>query len=336
MTKHEVIRPLRQSRESAILSIVRRSSFVISSMPYLAFLFICTVWGASFILMERASHALGPVEIGLVRMLGGALVLGVYWGIFSRQRERIKLRDWGHILVVALLANAWPFVVQPYTMNQAGEHAYFGMLVALVPLATILVSIPMLGILPSRRQFVGVLGGMGCMTLAVYDGSARGISASLLILALTVPVSYAVGNAYVKWKLDHIAALPLTTLFLGLGGIFLLPLQASPERLAQWHLAAPAQPYDWPLAIASIAFLSAIGTGVAILLFVQLIKSQGPLFAGMVTFVVPVQAILWGQYDRETLTTLQVLAIGGVLAMVGLVQWGAVENSPALPEPLTE
>ena len=208
-------------------------------MPYLAFLFICTVWGASFILMERASHALGPVEIGLLRLLGGALVLGVYWRIFSRQRVQIKLRDWGHILVVALLANAWPFVIQPYTMSQAGEHAYFGMLVALVPLATILVSIPMLGILPSRRQLVGVLGGMGCMTLAVYDGSARGISTSLLVLALTVPVSYAVGNAYVKWKLDHIAALPLTTLFLGLGGILLLPLQASPERVASGR-ARPA------------------------------------------------------------------------------------------------
>ncbi|NOY29232.1 MAG: DMT family transporter [Planctomycetes bacterium] len=126
-------------------------------MPYLSFLFICIVWGTSFILMERASHALGPVTIATCRLLGGALVLAIYW-LFNRQTFKLNLAAWGHILVVALLANILPFVIQPYVMMQAGEHAYFGMLVALVPLATIMASIPMLGIWPSRRQLIGVLG----------------------------------------------------------------------------------------------------------------------------------------------------------------------------------
>ncbi len=295
------------------------------SMPYLSFLFICLVWGTSFILMDRASHALGAVSIGVIRLLGGALVLGVYW-LVTRERVRIRRVDWWHIFVVAALANALPFVIQPYAMIQAGEHGYFGMMVALVPLATILASIPMLKIWPTRRQLVGVLGGIVCMGLAVQDGSARGMSAGLLALALTVPVSYAVGNAYVKWKLDHMPSLPMTTLFLALGGAMLLPLHFSPEVLEQWQLADPVEPYDWPLAIASMAFLSAVSTGIAILLFVRLIQKQGPLFAGMVTYVVPVLALLWGQFDGEKLTTLQVVAMGGVLAMVGLVQWGAASG----------
>ena len=114
--------------------------------------------------------------------------------------------EWFHIFMVALLANSLPFVIQPYTMIQAEEHAYFGMMVALVPLATILVSIPMLGTWPTRRQLVGVLGGMVCMFFAVQDGSARGISAWLLGLALSVPIIYALGNTYVKWKLSHLPA----------------------------------------------------------------------------------------------------------------------------------
>ncbi len=304
-------------------------------MPYLAFLFICFVWGSSFILMDRASHALGPVSIAVCRLLGGAAVLAVYW-FWKRERVSISWTDWGHIFVVAVLANSLPFVIQPYTMIQAGEHAYFGMMVALVPLATILVSVPMLNLWPTRRELVGVLGGMACMALAVYDGSERGIAPGLLLLALAVPVVYAVGNTYVKWKLDHLPALPLTVLFLALGGVLLLPLQFSPETLTEWKLADPVEPYDWPLAIASIVFLSAVGTGVAILLFVQLIKSQGPLFAGMVSYVVPVLALFWGQFDKERLTPLQLLAIGGVLAMVGLVQWGAAKGSSELEEPVAE
>ncbi len=304
-------------------------------MPYLSFLFICLVWGASFILMDRASHALGPVSIAVCRLLGGALVLAIFW-LWNRQRVRISRTDWVHILVVAMLANALPFVVQPYTMIQAGEHAYFGMMVALVPLATILVSIPMLGIWPTPRQLIGVLGGIVCMALAVHDGSSRGISAGLLVLALSVPITYALGNAYVKWKLDHLPALPMTVLFLAMGGFLLLPLQLSSTTLQAWKLAGPAVPHDWPLAIASIAFLSIVGTGIAILLFVRLIKYQGPLFAGMVTYVVPVLALFWGQYDSERLTSTQLLAITGVLAMVALVQWGAASPSPAQLDPVTE
>ena len=301
-------------------------------MPYLSFLYICLVWGASFILMDRATHALGPVSIAVIRLLGGALVLALCWA-WNRQRVRVSWVDWGHIFVVALLANSLPFVIQPYTMIQAGEHGYFGMMVALVPLATILVSIPMLKIWPTRRQLIGVLGGIVCMALAVQDGSARGLSTWLLVLALSVPLTYALGNAYVKWKLEHLPALPLTTLFLAVGGILLLPLQVSPEVLAQWQLAGPAEPYDWPLAIISIFILSIFGTGIGILLFVQLIKNQGPLFAGMVTYVIPVLALLWGQFDKERLTMTQVFAISGVLAMVALVQWGAASPSPALSQP---
>ena len=122
--------------------------------------------------MDRASHALGAVSIGVIRLLGGALVLGVYWWV-KRERVRIRRVDWWHIFVVAALANALPFVIQPYAMIQAGEHGYFGMMVALVPLATILASIPMLKIWPSRRQLVGVLGGIVCMGV----GGARWLGA---------------------------------------------------------------------------------------------------------------------------------------------------------------
>ena len=297
-------------------------------MPYLSFLYICLVWGASFILMDRAALALGPVSIAVGRLLGGATLLGIYW-FFVGPRVRISRADWGHIFLVALLANALPFVIQPYTMIQAGEHAYFGMMVALVPLATILVSIPMLGKWPTTRQLVGVLGGMVCMWLAVKDGESRGISTWLLALALSVPIIYALGNTYVKWKLSHLPALPVTALFLAIGGLLLLPLQCSPSTLAALVLGSPAEPENWPLAIGSIAILSVFGTGIGILLFVKLINGQGPLFAGMVTYVIPVLALFWGQFDGERLTSTQLIAIGGVLAMVALVQWGAADDQNA-------
>ncbi|NOY29233.1 MAG: EamA family transporter [Planctomycetes bacterium] len=149
-------------------------------------------------------------------------------------------------------------------------------------------------------------------------------------------MSYALGNTYIKWKLDHLPPLVLTIYFLALGGLLLLPLQFSPATLAAWNLDGPALPSDWTLAIASVAFLSVVGTGIAILLFIQLVKHQGPLFAGMVTYVVPVLALFWGQYDSERLTGTQLAAIGGVLTMVAFVQWGAAEPIRSTLEPLPD
>ena len=300
-------------------------------MAYVWFLFICTVWGSSFILMDRASQALGPVTIAMCRLLGGGLTIAVYL-VVTRQRWRISRDDWPHIALVALLANAYPFVVQPSMVIAAGEHSYFGMMVALVPLVTILVSIPMLGVYPTRRQVVGVVGGLVCMVGVVQAGAARGIAPWVLALALTVPLFYALGNTYLKWKLEGVPAAPLTSLFLLLGGLALLPLRASPGVLDTMGLGEPATPHDWPTAIAAVLFLSVVGTGVTILQFIRLIKTKGPLFAGMVTYVIPVLALVWGQVDSERLSLLQVAAILGVLSMVALVQWPAHATEAALAE----
>ncbi|TWU23551.1 DMT family transporter [Bythopirellula polymerisocia] len=302
-------------------------------MPYLSFLFICLTWGTSFILMDRAAMALGPLSIGMFRLLGGALVLGLFWW-WKRPCVHIAPSDWIHILLVGLLANAWPFTVLPFVMTQANEHGYFGLMVTLVPLVTILVSIPMLGIWPTARQMIGVTGGLVCLAGVVQDGAQRGIAPWVLALALTVPLAYATGNAYIKWKLDHLPALPLTVLFLAFGGLLLVPLQFAPVFLKETGLGGPAQPHGWPMAIVSISLLAMLSTGLAILLFIQLVKRQGPLFAGMVTYVIPLVALVWGQYDSERLTTLQLAAMAGTLCMVAMVQWGAAKSPPPQGEPL--
>jgi len=44
-------------------------------------------------------------------------------------------------------------------------------------------------------------------------------------MALVVPVSYGLGNTYLKWKLSHYHAVPLTTLVLATAAAWLTPLE---------------------------------------------------------------------------------------------------------------
>jgi drug/metabolite transporter (DMT)-like permease len=293
----------------------------LDAVSHLAFLFICVTWGASFILMERATHAFGPVGVGIGRLVGGAAVLALVWWV-QRARHRVAVPDVARIAGVALVGTSLPFVVQPFCLAQGFGHSYFGMLVGLVPLATIVVSVPMLGVWPTTRQLVGVLGGLVCMLLLVQDGAARGMSAGLLALALTVPLSYALGNTYLKWKLSHVHAVPLTALVLGTAAAWLVPLELLPGVLEKFGLAGPSQPADWPMALTALAVLGVVGTGIAVLLFIHLVVKEGPLFAGMVTYVVPTLALAWGAVDGEAITARQLAAMSGVLATVALVQFG--------------
>lgn len=297
-------------------------------MAYVYFLFLCFVWGSSFILMERTLHAFGPVGVGIGRLLGGTAVLLVVW-LLQRRRYHVSRRDLLQITFVTFVATAVPFVVLPYVVAQGFGHSYMGMMMAIVPLATILISIPMLGILPTGRQLIGVVGGLVCLAFILRDGSQRGMSAGLLALAASVPLTYSFGNTYIKWKLDHLPALPLTTLLLGIAGVMLLPVQFIAPLRDHLDLVPPAHPTDWLQAIASLAFLGVVGTGISVLVFIHLVLKQGPLFAGMITYVVPVLAVMWGAYDHEVITSQQVAAMVGVLAMVALVQYGAAQPHPA-------
>jgi len=70
-----------------------------------------------------------------------------------------------------------------------------------------------------------------------------------------------------------------------------------------------------------MTWLGVVGTGIATVMFYRLVQTRGPLYAGMVTYVIPLGALAWGWYDGETVTGMQLLALVGVFAAVAMVQW---------------
>jgi drug/metabolite transporter (DMT)-like permease len=301
-------------------------------VAHLAFIFCCFVWGTSFILLERVTHFFGPVEIGIWRMLSGAAVVGLFWWL-RRDGLALQRRDWVYMGIAALAFTAPPQVIQAYVLAQGFGHSFFGTMVAAIPLLTILVSIPMLRVVPTSRELFGVLGGLACMWLLVEDGVHRGMSLGLLALTFVIPLSSALSNTFIKWKLPHVPAAPLTATLLVAASFALLPLQLSTPALEAMNIAGPADAAATPTALVYLLLLGIVGSGISTLVFIWMILEKGPLFAGMTTYVVPVLALLWGTVDRETISPRQMLAIAGVLAMVALVQTGSRETQT---EPLAE
>jgi drug/metabolite transporter (DMT)-like permease len=292
-------------------------------MPYVSFLFICLVWGASFILMKKAGVWFSPAAIGAWRVIEGAAILGlVCWR--TRVPWRIGRRDLAALAFVVVLGFAWPFCIQPWLVIRDGS-AFIAMMVSFTPLITIAASIPLLGVYPARRQLLGVLGALGFMALLMLDGIERQIPIMDLGLAMTVPFCYALTNIVVRRWLSHVPSLELSFVSLAAAGVLLLPL----SFVIPFDRGA-ATGDDRILAIGSLVFLGIIGTGLTTFLFNRLIQHHGPLFAGMATNLVPIGALAWGWADHEQVTSPQIVALFGLVSMVTVVQFGAAR--PAIPE----
>ncbi|MEN1680379.1 MAG: EamA family transporter [Planctomycetota bacterium] len=307
-------------------------------MHYLSFVAICLLFGSNFFLMSQSLQAFGPAVVGAGRVFGAWAVVTLLWWLTARG-ARLPRRAWLPALFIGLLANGYPYLMQPYLIREAeaagmgGGHSFFGVMVAFTPLLTILVSIPMLGVKPTWRQLVGVVVGLGFMFMLMLDGGKIGVTPAMLVMAVSVPLSYAVANTYLRRTLSDAPAVPLTAMMLTAPALLLTPL-AIDERLATpLHLEGPAEPTNFWGALAAILMLGVTGTGLTMWLFVRLVQARGPLFAGMVTYVVPLVALAWGVFDGERILPRQMVAIAGVLAMVALVQFGGPKPTQSPPPP---
>lgn len=288
-------------------------------MHHLMFIAICLIWGSNFVLMKWAYTAFGPIGVAAGRVLGGAGVLWVVWAL-SKREGRSGLRglspgDWLALMVPVVVGSIYPYTMQPYLIGKHQDSAFFGMMVCLVPLLTIVASVPLLRVLPTMRESVGVLLGLLCMGLLFREGGVRGILGWDLVLAALVPTSYALSNTFIKRRLSGMQPLFMTAMILGLTSVVVTPIGAAAEGVK------PVTDAELWRALGVLAWLGIIGTGIATVMFYRLIQTHGPLYAGMVTYVVPIGAVIWGWADGETITAGQLAALVGVFVAVAMVQW---------------
>src|SRR5690606_17979421 len=148
--------------------------------------------------------------------------------------------------------------------------------------------------------------------MALHDPGEHNFAAWLVPFAITVPLSYAIGNVFLRRHLRNQSSLVVSAWLMILAGLMLLPL-ASFEVITQPPLASTNA---WTEALLAMLIIGPLGTGLCIYMFVGMVRERGPLFAGMVTYVVPPIAFAWGYADGETISGAQLVGIAGILAMV--------------------
>jgi len=271
-------------------------------------LLIGLIWGSSFILMKKGLVVFTDTQVAALR-------IGIAWLVtmpfLIPKLKQITRKQWGILLAAGLLGNGIP----AFLFTAAQQHldsAVVGMLNSMVPVLTMTVGISVFGVRIRAAQVAGLIVGLaGALMLILPNGIAGFRWHALLVVAAST--CYAFNINIVKRYLQNLPTLLITA------GAFLWVGPCCIGYLFFTDFTQRIQLPDAPLAFSAIALLAVVGTAVAVLLFNALIQRAGSLFASLVTYIVPVFAVMWGFIDGEKLQAVQLLGVGVILFGVHIV-----------------
>jgi drug/metabolite transporter (DMT)-like permease len=258
-----------------------------SGRDWAILLILSVLWGGSFFFLELALRELPPITVMLLRVFLGALPLLL---VLPLRGERLPSSApiWGMLIVLGLLNNALPFVLYAYAQLSI-ESGLASILNATTPLWGVLVA--HLFTRDERAtpgKVAGVALGFGGVALMIGAGAGLGGEALAILMCLGATLSYAFAAVYAR-RFRPLGIPPLTVATGQLLGasLLLLPFSLALER--PWTLAIPGPVTWW-----SIAGFALICTSFAYWLYFRLLETAGATNALLVTFLIPVTAILLG------------------------------------------
>ncbi len=251
---------------------------------WLLLLALSGLWGSSFFFYKIMNQTLAPFTIVLGRMGIAALVLNAL--LMQRGQTLGRTAPWGGLLVVSLLNSVVPFSLFAWAETRVSS-GMAAMLNATTPLFSVLLAHLLRTERLSWARGAGVL--LGLLGVAVLVGPAALHAGGDLLgeaACLTAACSYAVAGPLAR-RLPGLSPLQVTAGQLAAGALVLLPLASLTDRF--WTLPMPAAPV-W----AALLGISLLGTALAYLLFFRLLATAGPTNALLVTFLLPISALLLG------------------------------------------
>lgn len=260
------------------------------------------IWGSAFLWIAIGVDALAPPVVAFFRVALGAAALAA----FPRARRRIAREDWGRIAVVAIAGNAGPALLYAFAETEL-DSAVAGMVTSGAPLMSLAVAALLLRALPRAAQTVGILlgfGGIVMMTLPSLRGAETApLGVGLVLVAIT---GYGIsGNLIVPLQQRY-----------GGPAVTMWALAASSLFLAPAGLATIPDSSFEPGALAAVAILGVVGTGIARSLAATLAGRAGAPRMSTTTYLIPVVAIVLGVLFRNE--TVEPVALGGVVvALLG-------------------
>ena len=247
------------------------------------------LWGGSFFFMEVAVTSLPPFTVVILRVGLAAVALNFIVRLFGTPVPT-QPSVWKTFLIMGVLNNLIPFslIVWGQTYIASGLASILN---ATTPMFTVLVAhVLTTDEKATGGRIFGVVMGLAGVILMIGPDVLEQFDEGVVgqIAVLEAAVSYALAGIYGR-RFVRMGLSPMTTATgqLTAASIVLLPVALLVDR--PWTLALPGA---WTLsAVAALALLS---TALAYIIYFRILATAGATNLLLVTFLVPVSAILLG------------------------------------------
>lgn len=281
-----------------------------SKADWLRLIVLSLLWGGSFLFVGMAlAGGMPPLLLVWCRVGFGAAVLAA---VLMLVRTPFPHRQvWPALLGMGLLNNVIPFTLFAFAQGEIGA-GLAAILNAMTPLFTVLVG----HVLLAEERMTGarvagvVLGFAGVMVMMRGEGFGGTLLAKLACLGAALSYAFA-GIWGRRFKRSGLSPMAVAFGQCAFAAAMLGPVVLLVDR--PWLLPLPEGRVI--LAIAGLVLLS---TALAYLLFFRLLASAGALNVQLVTFLIPVSAVLLGALFLDEALEKKHLA-GAALIAAGLV-----------------
>jgi drug/metabolite transporter (DMT)-like permease len=248
---------------------------------------LAAIWGCSFLFIKVGLEGLSPTQIVLGRMAAGSAALLVVAAI-RHQRLPSDFRLWVHLTVFAVLGNLLPFLLFAFGEERIASSRA-GVLNATTPLCTLVVAMLFLPEeRPDRHRLLGLVVGFAGVVVVVgpwndHGGGSLSGQIACLGAAALYGVSFVYARRFITRPDVPPGALAAAQLLAGTGVMVLLsPFVARHAMHLNVRVAA------------SVLVLGAAGTGIAYLVYHGLLRDAGATTTSLVTYLIPITAVVLG------------------------------------------
>jgi drug/metabolite transporter (DMT)-like permease len=244
---------------------------------------LSVLWGGSFFFAKVALAELGPFTVVFARVSLAALALGL---IVPPRRQA----PWSAFFTMGLLNNALPFSLIFWGQTEIAS-GLASVLNATTPLFTLLVAHGFTADEKiDRTKVVALLAGLaGVAVLIGPEVLGRGGSLWGQLACLAAALSYALAGVYGRrFRRMGLAPIDAAAGQVTASAVLILPIMLALER--PWTLPSLPALEVW-LALAGLALFS---TALAYVLYFRILAAAGATNLLLVTFLIPVTAILLG------------------------------------------
>ena len=273
-------------------------------------LLLCTVWGGSYFYNGVAVKALPPFAIVAFRVTLGAALLYLLVRVSGHRMPRDGA-TWRAFFVMGLTNNVIPFSLIAWAQGQVAS-GFAAILNATTPIFAVLLASVMTSderLTPGRLVgvFVGFAGVAVMIGPDAFAGAAENLLADLALLLASVFYAFSpiYGRRFSRQGLRPMVA---ATGQFAAASAMMLPLTLVVD--APWTLPMPGLPV-W----GALLGLAVVSTAFAYIIYYRVLATAGAVNLMLVTFLVPVSAIILGAlFLAERLAPVEFLG----MAVIGL------------------